>query len=159
MGAAAPALSYLFAAQFLDGTRVEQTQDDVSISDPCRSAYYDLCQCDADGKVLLDSYGISIPRSDIAFFGLTNGAHYYVVDLRDGHFEVDGARFDAQPTTRPEISDGGRYRLVYFRDRRQHIAHGIDGSSTAWESPIRYRFGWEYVDPDGRKWQQTLVIE
>lgn len=158
MSVVTPVLDYLFAAEFLDGSRLEQTPEDVSASHPTKSAFYDLCQHNEYGGVLTDEHGLALVRDDIAFFGITNGEHFYVVDLRDGHFELDHMPFFPQPTAYPDIPPGGRFSLLYFRDHQQDIIMAPDGSQTLGAHRMAYRLGWEYSLPDGRKWQQTIIV-
>lgn len=159
MTAPALTLRYLFAAEFLDGSRLEQTPEDVSSANAKRSAFYDLCQRNEYGDVLQDEAGLALVRDDIAYFGITDGERFFVVDLRDGHFEVNGIWFRPEPVAHPEIPAGGRYRLLYFRDHQQDIIVAGDGSKSLGEHRMAYRMGWEYSLPDGRKWQQTIVVE
>lgn len=146
-----PQLAYLFEAHFLDGSMIQQTQDDRSAIDPeRRSAFYDVAQ----------------RIDEVAYFGIWNDQHRFVVDLRDGHFEVDGVAFFAEPRAhlatsdgKPTIPPGGKFRLVYFRDRQQDLHVGANGSMTPGEQRIAFRLGWEYTAPDGRKFEQTIVVQ
>lgn len=143
-------LKYLFEAQMKDGSIIQQTHDDISAVDPLRSAYYDVAQ-------RLD---------DVKLFGLYNDDHTYVVSLEDGHFEIDGVPFSAQPVTRPCINEGGQFRLVYFRDHQQEFVISAivgDGRQIIDTHDIgphyhQYRMGWQYTDPNGSVYEQTIVI-
>lgn len=134
-------MKYLFEAHFSDGSIIAQTPDDASELDPIRSTYYDVVQ-------RLD---------DVVLFGLYDNDHKYVVDLRDGHFEIDGVPFSAQPVSAPTILEGGKFKLLYFRDHQQEITIR-DGEPTPGVHYISFRFGWEYTDPHGKTYTQTLVI-
>ena len=85
------ALTYLFKATYLDGTVYQQTQEDTSCQDPKRSCFFDLKQ------------------EQLKTFQLEGNGHTYLVDLTDGHFELDGVpfRFHEYPLT--------DIKLVYFR--------------------------------------------
>jgi hypothetical protein len=136
-------MKYLFEAHFSDGSVISQTPDDISTIDPTlRSTFYDVAQ-------RLD---------DVVLFGLYDNDHKYVVDLRDGHFEIDGVPFSAQPVSAPTILEGGKFKLLYFRDHQQEITISADGERTAGSHYISFRFGWEYTDPHGKTHIQTLVI-
>lgn len=136
-------LRYLFEARMKDGTVIRQTLEDVSTVEPLtRSAFYDVAQ-------RLD---------DVVLFGLFNDKNSYVVDLRDGHFEINGVPFSAQPVTTPVINDGGKFKLVYFRDHQQELVMSAEGNSKLGTHHHQYRMGWEYTDPNGRIYQQTIVI-
>ena len=126
-----------------DGTVIKQTPEDVSTAEPLtRSAYYDVAQ-------RLD---------DVVAFGLYNDKNQYVVDLRDGHFEINGVPFSAQPVTSPCINEGGKFRLVYYRDHQQELVMTNGGAPQPGTHHHQYRMGWEYFDPNGKTYQQTIVI-
>lgn len=136
-------MKYLFAAQFVDGTRIEQTPEDVSRYDPKRSAYYDIVQkLEAGGQ--------------LAFFGLTNVEHSFVVDLLDGHFEIDRVVFYAQPVAGPEMPADGTFSLVYQRDHQQDFVQK-EGSTSLGDHRVVWRFGWKYAAGD-KTFEQTLVV-
>lgn len=136
-------LRYLFEAQMKDGSVIRQTPEDVSTAEPLtRSAFYDVAQ-------RLD---------EVVVFGLYNDKNLYVVDLRDGHFEINGVPFSAQPVTAPVINEGGKFKLVYFRDHQQELVMTNGGSYEAGAHYHQYRMGWEYEDPNGKIYQQTIVI-
>ncbi len=87
----------------------------------------------------------------LAFFGLYSANHTYVVDLFDGHFEVDGVEFRLQPCEDAWITLGGTYKLVYWRDH-QHD-YGLEPAHR-----MQWRFGWKYEDPSGQIHTQTMVV-
>lgn len=164
-GQAAFVLTHLFAAELLDGTRIEQTPADVSAVDPSRSRFFDLCVKQEDGQVAQDSLGRAVTRDDIAFFGIvdTRVPHgpMFMVDLRDGHFEINGQVFRAEPVASNTIPAGGKYRLLYFRDHQQDVILevGEHGDTQRFgDHRIAYRFGWEYTVGE-RRWEQTIVVE
>ena len=70
-------LKYLFVAQFEDNSLFIQNEDDVSMFDEKRSAYYDLLQA----------------QKKVKKFWLTDKYDTYLVDLEDGHFEINGKEF------------------------------------------------------------------
>ncbi len=149
-------LKYLFCAQFADGSIFEQTPEDVSPFTPGRNAFYELLECEPDGSPKqhpLD--GRLITRDDINLFQLEDDQHRYLVDLRDGHFEIQhrkgkqwiGAHF------RLGFPDGP-IRLFYFRRRRHHanIKGTVLDDMTVKEELLsqsqecEYHFGWELED-------------
>lgn len=144
-------LKYLFEAHFKDGSVIHQTPEDISSADPLtRSAFYDVAQ-------RLD---------EVRMFGLYNEQHTYTVSLEDGHFEIDGVPFSAQPVSSPSINQGGKFTLIYFRDHQQEFvvtaSVGADGQITESRNLgphyHQYRMGWEYTDPTGKVYTQTIVI-
>ena len=138
-------MKYLFEAHFKDGSVVAQTPEDRSAIEPdTRSAYYDVVQKGLD---------------QVTLFGLKSYEHTYVVDLTDGHFEIDGIPFSAQPATGPFIPAEGTFELVYFRDiTRQFNVAADDSRPEEGVVHTAFRFGWKYEDPNGKRWEQTIVI-
>lgn len=136
-------LGYLFGVHFADGSEYFQTGADVSTADHKRSAFYDLCQHAENGDLLCDGNGTAIVRDDIEIFQLESQSgevpHTYTVDLRDGHFEIDGAPFYIQiPPPDSQLS------LVYFRRRRHHFQGGCEVGQEC-----EYFMGWRYTNvPD-----------
>jgi hypothetical protein len=129
-------MKYLFEAHFKDGSVIVQDEKDQSIFDPARSAYYDVM---VKGK------------ENLAFFGLASEDHTYVVDLNDGHFEVDGLPFTLQPHGQAWLIPGGTYDLIFWRDHQHDY-----GDTPAHR--IQWRFGWWYTDPSGQKYSQTMAL-
>ncbi len=144
-------LRYLFEAHLQDGTIIKQTLADTSTAEPLmRSAYYDVAQ----------------QIDNVILFGLYNDKNSYVVDLRDGHFEINGIPFSAQPVTSPCISEGGKFKLIYFRDHQQELVvnasvgddNSVSQNYTSGSHSHQYRMGWEYTDPNNKIYTQTIVI-
>lgn len=115
-------LQYVFRCRFRDGTWIFQTPEDVSATDPTRSAFYDVAQ----------------RISEVEFFSITNGRETLAVDLRDGRFEVNGVKFSAGNPASP-IPDGTAFELVYYRRRREHFTAGLEHVG----SDCDYCFGWK----------------
>jgi len=143
-------LKYLFGAAFADGTEYFQAQEDTSeLSPDKRTAYFDICEHDADsGNSLEWKDHRAIARKDIEIFQLEGEGFRYVVDLRDGHFEIQhgkrtkGAIFFL---TVPPV--GAKLHLLYFRRRRHHFNAGgsiKDGLNITHEirQECEYHFGW-----------------
>lgn len=136
-------MKYLFEACFIDGTSINQNPEDTSTLDPQRSSYYDVVQKGLD---------------NLEAFGLYSDDHTYVVDLTDGHFEINGIPFSAQPVGLPTMSEGGKFTLIYCRDHQHHLIAGADGSISEGSHDMQFRFGWTYTDPSGIEYVQTIVI-
>lgn len=122
-------LKYLFGVRYSDQSEFWQTPEDVSAVDPLRSAFFD---------VKLD---------EVELFQLEGEGHKYLVDLRDGHFEVDGVPFWIGD--RPE----GQCQLVYHR---QHT-HQINAEGEELSHVVTYHMGWQTTDPEGKN--HRFVIE
>jgi hypothetical protein len=112
-------LDYVFRCKFHDGTYYLQTPDDVSLTTPGRSAFFDI-----------------VPRlAEIETFSITNGRDALKVDLRDGSFELNGMKFHAG---NPDVPRGNGYELVYFRRRQEHFT--TDGKRIG--GSCEYHVGW-----------------
>jgi hypothetical protein len=117
-------LSYLFECHLNDGTLIQQTPEDVSVLDPTRSAYYDVVQ----------------RKADVEVFGIFNDDHTYAVDLRDGHFEIDGVPFNVLSGD-PVLAVDQKLELVYFR---RHIQTMVLGAvEMIEEAPTEFFIGWK----------------
>jgi len=123
-------LKYLFGVHYKDGSEFFQTPWDISETDPTKSAFFDICQ------------------PEVELFQLDGEDHRYVVDLRDGHFEIDGVPFFAQVP--PE---GSELRLIFFRRHRHHFTLGMEEI----QHEIEYHFGWQTTH-EGKNYQQTLIL-
>ena len=116
-------LKYLFTATFADGSVIRQTPEDRSVIDPeKRSQFYDVMQQSEE-------------RALVAF-ALSGGGHEYVVNLIDGHFEVDGVPFKIHSEP---LSD---FRIIFFRDHTHNIAIGATVSKEL-NHTVSYRLGWQ----------------
>lgn len=116
-------LKYLFTATYADGSKIVQTPDDKSVLDPeKRSQFYDVLK-----------KGESTP---LVSFVLKGDGHEYGVDLRDGHFEIDGVSFRMHEY---EVVD---LELVFFR---QHTHSFIQArvKDTEISHTVAYRIGWK----------------
>ena len=128
------ALAYLFECHFNDRTFIQQTQEDASTTTPGKNAFYDVLQ----------------RINDVVAFGVFNDDHAYVVDLRDGHFDIDGVPFKAEPFDFPTGHDQP-YRLIYFKRHTHSVTLGQDGE----DHTIGYYLGWQ-ITVDGKNYQQTI---
>lgn len=104
-------MKYLFTAIYSDGTIFPQTHEDISSINPLKSAYYD------------------INHEKLVQFKLTctEKKYEYLVDLRDGHFEINGINlnflifndgnqeFRFHGVNISEINVSNKLRLIYFR--------------------------------------------
>lgn len=114
-------MKYLFTVYFQDGTFYEQNEQDVSRSSPERSCFFDIQQQENAGN-------------PVVIFCLTNGINSYLVDLRDGHFEVNGVHLDLNDE---EVK--GPFRLIYFRRHTHNFSQG-GGQDAHW---FTYNMGWQ----------------
>lgn len=121
-------LKYLFTAEYRDGSLFKQPSNDVSEKDPQRSAFYD------------------VDHNNLVGFCLSSGDCIYGVDLRDGHFEVNGIPFFMYDG---ELKD---FKLVFFRRHLHHVTLG--GSELSHE--VTYRLGWRATDTDGNTVERIM---
>jgi len=112
-------LKYLFIAETYNGNIIKQTQEDLSLHIPTKSAFYDVLQ------------------ENIKRFSLIGEGHLFTIDLTDGHIEVDGRTLYTQKP--PDKCD---LRLIYYRQVQQRMVIGDDGNSYP-EPIIRYYIGWQ----------------
>lgn len=116
-------LKYLFIAEYNDGSTYNQTPEDVSIKEPeKRSAFFDV-----DHTRLV--------KFSLVEQGTSNG-HVYSVDLRDGHFEVDGVAFCMHEGLVAGLE------LIFFR-RHTHTYTQSNVSTKEIDHEIVYRIGWK----------------
>lgn len=128
-------MKYLFVADYADGTRYEQGPADESLQDPKRNAFFDI------------HYKPFKPEEELIRFSLVGDGHVYTVDLRDGHFEVDGVPF------RVTQGPAENCRLLFWKD---HTHTRSSGGVTTHE--IVYRIGWD-ATVDGVPAQRFLAID
>lgn len=125
-------LKYLFGVRYSDKSEYFQTPSDTSLTDPTRSAFFDVMK----------------RYEDVEVFQLTGDGHKYLVDLRDGHFEIDGVPFWMDgPEDQP-------FRLIYFR---RHT-HTLNAAFAELAHTIEYCFGWQ-TTADGKNHQQIMILK
>jgi len=112
-------LDFIFIAELFNGTIYKQTPDDISVTTPGRSAYYDI----KDAK--------------IRRFSLVGKGHIFTIDLETGNLEADGNKiYTKKPPEKAEL------RLIYYRQVQQHMQVGIDEDKVLTPT-IRYFIGWQ----------------
>lgn len=125
-------MKYLFSVVYKDGTTYHQNQSDTSLSEPeKRSSFYD------------------VDVENVQTFTLTGEGHTYLVDITDGHFEVDGVSFWMHELP---LKD---FKLIYFR---RHTHTFSQNMMEEIGHVIVFRVGWEAVDADGKKYEQVMQI-
>lgn len=123
-------LKYLFEVEYLNGETYKQNAEDQSPTDPQRSCFFD------------------VRIEEIKRFKLVGEGREVVVDLTDGHFEVDGLSFLA---TDEELFD---FRVMYYRVRDIHFDIGMNYRS----NDIAYRIGWQANTKDGKNRKRFIQI-
>jgi hypothetical protein len=142
-------LKYLFKVEFDDGTFFHQKPSDVSDFNPQKSQYTDLL---AVGKMMR--------RAWLTEHYQELGNEAIMVDLLDGHFEVNGlwVQFDQNPLP-PMIRE-----LVFFREH-QHDSQNTYSQETGklieavpGEHRIKYFIGWR-VTVNNKSFQQVIGVK
>lgn len=132
-----PPLKYLFAALFEDGSEIKQPPDDISLLNPSKSSFFDVLE---QTKTAL-----------ISLFGLYNEENAYMINLSNGEFDVNGAKFFLHDTDL-KISN---LRIVYFRKNNKQFSS--DG--TEQKSKVSYILGWQGNLNDGSNVKYVIEIE
>ena len=117
-------MKYLFECHFNDGTVLQQTEADVSTIDPSRSAFYDVMQ----------------RNDDIVVFGIFNDQHTYAVDLRDGSFVVNNAKFTIPTLVDTEVTNAEDGTMTEQKEPFV-AAHGSKISTDLFSSPHSFDCG------------------
>lgn len=130
-------LKYTFECLFQDGSAIIQTQDDVSRLDLKRSQFYDVLEKDKE--------------TPITRFALTGDGNYLMVDLTDGHFELNDVPFDCHETL-PE--DKPLRRLIFYRQHTHHA--NLEGKEIAHE--VAYCIGWQCTI-NGKNYKETVTLK
>ena len=109
-------LKYLFQAEYKDGTLFDQNHHDTSVTDPQKSAYFDVKQ------------------DQLKSFHLIGNGNKFTVNLEDGHFEVNGVPFamHEEPLS--------NFRLIFFREHT-HI-YNVSSSQEQTHTVV-YLLGWQ----------------
>ena len=122
---------FRFVATFADGTQIAQNEEDVSPMDETKNCYFDVLQRTAN-------------NDPPVCFVITDGTRVFGVDLRDGHFEINGLPFFLHKPEMPHerFTD---FQLLYYRDVRQEVLASANGAAPlrAWVSA--YTIGWTTV--------------
>lgn len=139
-------LKYLFIAEYKDGTKFEQNAEDASLVEPLKSAFFDLKAEDTKRFMLVDMHSDPQYRDT------------YLVDLSDGHFEINGQEFLMHDGA---ITD---YRLIYFRRVQRDYCVGVEQGNFKDNGKevgcrVAYHFGWQGKDEKGNNVQRVMVIK
>jgi hypothetical protein len=158
-------LRYLFKVVYQDGTVFEQRPDDRSVLEEGRSAFFDATvRVDERNNLAVDAHGTPLRRHDLAAFvlypQLDDEGPICLVDLMDGHFELNGAPFWLH------TGQIGPLRLLFSR-RHTHnfnvaVVIGADGDPNMGppveqEHRIAYRVGWQGL-VDGKLTNTVLEL-
>ncbi len=128
-------LKYLFTAIYKNGATYVQNPEDQSIKEPGRrSCFFD------------------INHDELVAFVLKGNGHEYLVDLTDGHFEIDGVPFRMHQE--PDLYG---FKLIFFRQHTHSFIQTRE-KDTELSHEVVYRMGWECVLL-GKKFQYEMLID
>lgn len=132
-------MKYLFTATYKDGSVYEQTIEDKSKREPeKRSCFFDVLE--------------KAKEVELVSFVLKGQGIEYGVDLRDGHFEINGVPFFMH-----EDRTFKSFRLIFFRQHTHSFQVGNDTQKEI-EHKIVYRVGWQCTH-NGRNYQEVMEID
>jgi hypothetical protein len=142
MAGTKPELTYLFEADFSDGTTYHQGLEDTPINHDAGSAFTDVMARIDD---VLRFHVVSL-----------DGAKRATVDLVDGHFEVNGVAFTLHPATvLPK-----NLRLIYFRETRVESTVNAKHEELSRRHYVaRNCIGWQMTDAKGKNHQFMIGID
>ncbi len=142
-------LKYLFTAQFNDGQIIKQDQEDVSKFNPLKSKFFDVLN---DTRKLEKFWLLEKKRFHVIE---SEPQKKYLVDLTDGHFEINGVPFFLHEQTVDETKTLSNFRLIYFRRVQQSL--NIDSGKAA--TKVMFVIGWQANLPDGKNVQKIMYIK
>jgi len=130
-------LKYLFKVDYKDGTVFHQNKDDVSETDPKKSAFYDVLQS----------------KKDIKKFTLKRYLERYSVDLTTGEFSINGVNIIVEDDKPIPLIEGHTpsLKLIFYRQHkeRMNINYALDTGKVNSMKPksddITYFIGFETV--------------
>jgi hypothetical protein len=128
-------LKYKWSAVYSDGSILHSNEEDISIKDPTRSAYYDIDQ------------------DRLIAFSLYDETNEYLIDLRDGHFEINQVPFKLHSENISEPK-----RLIYFHRNTVNLTQ-IGNEDPEVESHTReFHIGWQ-ATVNGENIQRTIRFD
>lgn len=138
-------LDFLFRALLSDGTVFEQTPDDQDSADPKRSKFTELLRVSE--------------QNQIQTFWLEGRGRKYLVDLRDGHFEVNYSPFSIHKED--YLKD---FRIIYYRSVavRVNVTYDKSTGKMIKREPaghdIVYCMGWQCT-VNGKNYQHIIHVK
>ncbi len=134
---------YSFTAVFSDGHVIERDHNDPesdrALTSDTGSRFTDVQNYEKTSKLV--EFVIHNPNQSLG------------VDLRDGHFEINGVPFYLHRPDRDGYKD---FRVIYYRT----VRHVINQESGEIEQTglLGYACGWQTTDKDGRNVQEIVTI-
>lgn len=129
-------LKYNWTAVYSDGSILTSNGEDRSLKDPTKSAYYD------------------IDHDRLIAFALHDATNEYLIDLRDGHFEINQVPFKLHEYDSPEPK-----RLIYFHRNQRDLAFSPEGEFQEELAHRReFHLGWQST-VDSKNIQHTIRFD
>lgn len=126
-------LKYLFTVLYKDGTKYQQNEQDVSLTDEKRSCFFDVNQ------------------DEVIEFMLSDGKKDFIVDIEDGSFYVNDIKFFMH-----DQGEGLKdFRLIFYR---QHEHDFNVGSMQETDHRIKYCIGWQTNDANGNNIKRIMEV-
>jgi hypothetical protein len=135
--------TYSYTATFEDGTTIFRDMNDPE-SDKCQT------RTDGTGSRFTDVQEKE-KESKLISFVVHNDEHSYGVDLRDGHFEVNGVIFFQH---RPDLQPYKDFRIIHYRSvrRKYNLQQEEIGADV-----MCYAVGWQ-VTHNGENVKRELIF-
>lgn len=147
-------LKYLFEAKFEDGSLFEQ---------PVNNRY---SKHDENAEHNPSAFRDVMDREDeLVEFSLVGDGHRYSVNLKTGHFTVDGAVIHIHDQF--DNPHNEKLTLIYFRETVKEFDQNTfidkDGNLVTEEGETRhfvkrYFIGWKFYRENGEKVERTLAV-
>ena len=129
-------LKYPFVAVYNDGTYFQQPLNDKSKDKEGKSAFSD------------------VDHDKLIKFFIAGENYAYGVDLRDGHFEVNGIPFFMHS----DLDGMKDFKLIYFRDIRRHFNQSNNGEKPKQVAmDIIYQIGWKCII-NGKEQERVMEV-
>lgn len=156
-------IKYLFLAEFNNGDFYHQNPEDTSLKFPPVKDKDGNWQ----GKSSFTDIAEDVETLNIKSFSLYQNLYVmpeFKVDLTDGHFEVNGMKFEVEGE-RPLPLENAKFKLIYYRTRRHQMdvtyklkTGTISKTKSQGELPIRFVIGWQ-CNINGKNYQQKIIVE
>ena len=137
-------LKYNFACQFNDGSVFYQNSEDKSILFEGKSAFTDILELQKEKSII--NFWLFEDNTDNTF----------LVNLVDGHFEINGIPFFIHEQTVDVKKILSNFRLIYFRRVTQSINLTTEKEA---DPSIIYLLGWQANYPDGSNHKEIIYIK
>lgn len=150
-----------FHATFEDGTQIIQNQEDIG--EGYKEVENEAGEIEQQPVNCFYNVLKKTEESPLISFVLANDTHTFGVDLRDGHFEVNGIPF-YQHNFETNERDLKNMRIIYWRNVKKVSNLWVDpNTGEELASPVSativgYTIGWQANDEKGKNIEKVLKI-